>query len=209
MISVSAIYFGTKEQGDAAIKPFLEQQPTFSNISVVPYNQLVYIANFGGDSFASTKGIKADLWGYQVNDITVSTLSNTYTRFVNFLLDNPTLENSGSWLLEKFGLGVTAAIPDDSTAYPWRKTVGYGFFGFYLPGNTTDQLASDVDQFIKKTREDLVSGCGNPENNVFANYARGSETPEQVYGNSKLAKLRSLKKKYDPKGLFNNFNSLF
>ncbi|KAJ6278828.1 hypothetical protein J3E71DRAFT_393846 [Bipolaris maydis] len=206
-ISLSAIYFGTKEQGDAAIKAFLDQQPTFSNISVVPYNKLVYVANFGGDAFARIKGVRADLWGYQLNDVTVSTLSSTYTKFVNFVLDNPALENSASWLIEKFGLGVTATIPDDSTAYAWRKAVAYGFFAFYLPENVSEQMTTTADQFAEKIRSDLASGCGNPQRNVFPNYARGTETPEQVYGKSKLPKLRSLKKKHDPKGLFNKYNS--
>ncbi|KAF5846305.1 hypothetical protein GGP41_003702 [Bipolaris sorokiniana] len=206
-ISLSAIYFGTREQGDAAIKAFLDQQPTFSNISVVPYNKLVYVANFGGDAFARIKGIRADSWGYQLNDVTVSSLSSTYTKFVNFVLDNPALENSASWLIEKFGLGVTATIPDDSTAYSWRKAVAYGFFAFYLPENVSEQMTKTADQFAEKIRSDLFSGCGNPQGNVFPNYARGNERPEQVYGKSKLPKLRSLKKKYDPRGLFNKYNS--
>ncbi|EUC35506.1 hypothetical protein COCCADRAFT_35010 [Bipolaris zeicola 26-R-13] len=205
-ISISVIYFGTKEQGDAAIKAFLDQQPTFSNISVVPYNKLVYVANFGGDVFARIKGVRADLWGYQLNDVTVSTLSSTYTKFINFVLDNPALENP-LWLVEKFGLGVTATIPDESTAYAWRKAVAYGFFSFNLPANVSEQMTNTVDQFSEKIRSGLTSGCGNPQGNVFPNYARGIETPEQVYGKSKLPKLRSLKKKYDPKGLFNKYNS--
>jgi hypothetical protein len=184
----------------------LEQQPRVSNISVVPYNQLVYVANFGGDVFARQKGVKADMWGYQLNDLTVSTLSSTYTKFINFVLENPVLQGNALWLLEKFGLGVTATIPDDSTAYPWRKTVSYGFFEYNLPADVTQQATDTIDVFAQKLRQDLVAGCGNPQGNVFVNYARGTETPEQIYGKSKLPKLRSLKKKYDPKGLFNHYN---
>lgn len=156
--------------------------------------------------FARIKGVRADLWGYQLNDVTVSTLSSTYTKFINFVLDNPALENP-LWLVEKFGLGVTATIPDESTAYAWRKAVAYGFFSFNLPANVSEQMTNTVDQFSEKIRSGLTSGCGNPQGNVFPNYARGIETPEQVYGKSKLPKLRSLKKKYDPKGLFNKYNS--
>ncbi|USP81916.1 hypothetical protein yc1106_09190 [Curvularia clavata] len=207
-LSVSAIYFGTKEQGEAAIKPFLNQRPKFSNVSVIPSNQLVYIANFGSNAFARVKGVRADLWGYQLNNLTVATLSSTFTRFTNFIIENPGFEDSATWLVEKFGLGVTATIPDNSTAYAWRKTVAYGYFGFFLPENVTGQMTRNVDQFAEVIHHNLVVNCGNPERNVFPNYARGSETPEQVYGKSKLPILRSLKKKYDPKGLFNHFNPL-
>ena len=174
---------------------------------MVPYNQLVYVANFGGDVFARTKGVRADMWGYQINDISVSTLSNAYTKFINFILANPEFDNSATWLLEKFGLGVTATIPEDSTAYAWRQTVAYGFIEYNLPENVTEEMTTMVDTFAEKHHADLVSGCGNPEGNVFPNYARGFEKPEQIYGNTKLPKLRSLKKKYDPKGLFNFYNS--
>ena len=126
-IDLSAIYFGNKEQGDAAIEAFIDQKPRASNITVVPYNQLVYVANFGGDVFARQKGVRADMWGYQLNTLTVSTLVDTYTKYINFLLANPDVSNA-FWLLEKFGLGVTATISDDSTAYAWRKSVSYGFF---------------------------------------------------------------------------------
>jgi hypothetical protein len=205
-IDLSAIYFGNKEQGDAAIKAFIDQKPRASNITVVPYNQLVYVANFGGDVFARQKGVRADMWGYQLNTLTVSTLVDTYTKYINFLLANPDVSNA-FWLLEKFGLGVTATISDDSTAYAWRKSVSYGFFEFNLPEGVTAAQTNTVDTFVKKLRNDMMTACGNPEGNVFPNYARGIEKPEQVYGKAKLPRLRILKKKYDPKGLFNHYNS--
>ncbi|KAG9191296.1 hypothetical protein G6011_09384 [Alternaria panax] len=204
-IDLSAIYFGNKEQGDTAIKAFIDQNPSASNISVVPYNQLVYVANFGGDVFARQKGVRADMWGYQLNNLTVSKLVETYTKYIKFLLANPDVSNA-FWLLEKFGLSVTASIADDSTAYAWRKSVSYGFFEFNLPEGVTAAQTNTVDTFVKKLRNDLMAACGNPEGNVFPNYARGIENPEQVYGKAKLPRLRILKKKYDPKGLFNHYN---
>ena len=167
----------------------------------------MYVANFGADTFASQKGVKADLWGYQLNNLTVPTLISTYTKLINFLLANPAISSSGFWFLEKFGLGVTASIPDDSTAFPWRQSVSYGFFEFNLPDDVTTEIVSTVDTFAKKLRSDLSTGCGNPQGNVFVNYARGNEKPEQVYGKSKLPRLRLLKAKYDPNGLFNHYNS--
>lgn len=206
-IGVSAIYYGTREEGDRAIRPFLDVGPTTSSISVVPYNKLVYTANFGADVFASTKGVLADLWGHNVNNLTVPTLVSVYTELMNFLLDNPNLSNSGFWLLEKFGLSVTASIQDRCTAYPWRNTVSYGFFEFNLP-DALPETASTVAMFAKQLRSHLTRGTGNPDRNVYVNYARGDETPEQMYGASKLPKLRSLKTQYDPNGLFNHYNAI-
>jgi len=167
----------------------------------------VYTANFGADTFARTKGVQADIWGYNVNNLTVPTLVSVYTELMDFLLDNPSLSSSGFWLLEKFGLGVTASIDDESTAYPWRNTVSYGFFEFNLP-DASPQTASTVATFAKQLRSNLTRGCGNPGGNVYVNYARGDETPEQLYGKRKLSKLRSLKRRYDPRSLFNHYNAI-
>ena len=165
-------------------------------------------ANFGADIFASQKGILADLWGYQLSNLTVPTLVNVYNELIEFLLDNPAIGGSSVWVVEKFGLGVTAKIADDSTAYPWRSAVSYGFFEFNFPANqTTLELQQTVDTFAKNIRSTLTHGCGNPEGNVYVNYARGDETPEQVYGASKLPRLQALKEKYDPHGLFNQYNA--
>ena len=204
---MSAIYFGTKEEGNAAIKAFLDQGPKSSNISEVPYNNLVYTANFGGDIYARQKGVTADLWGYQLENLTVSTLTSTYNKLVDFLLADPNIGSSSWWTLEKFGLGASASISDDATSFPWRKTSSFGYFEFNLPNNPGQGIVSTADTFAKKLRSDLNSGCGNPQGNVFVNYARGDERPEQIYGQTNLPRLRLLKEKYDPKGLFNHYNS--
>jgi FAD/FMN-containing dehydrogenase len=40
--------------------------------------------------------------------------------------------------------------------------------------------------------------------NSYVNFAHGDETPEAIYGSS-LPKLKQLKKKYDPSGVFNQW----
>lgn len=207
-IGVSVIYFGPKADAEAQIKPFLDLKPTVSSISVVPWNKLVYTANFGADVFASTKGVSADLSGYMLNDLSVDTLVSTYNKLMNFLLDNPAVADSGFWLLEKFSLNKTAAIPDDSTAYPWRKAVAYGFFEFNYAANETATTINKVDTFVKGLRSNLTNGCGNPDGSVYVNYARGGESKQAMYGAGKLPRLLALKNKYDPLNLFNKYNPL-
>lgn len=172
----------------------------------MPSNKLAYTANFGADVFASQKGVLADLWGHQINNISVPTLVSVYTKLMEFLLDNPSIGSGGFWLLEKFGSGVTASVPDSSTAYPWRTAVGHGFFEFNFQSNVSSKDVKIVDKFAKELRLQLTQGCGNPDGNVYVNYARGDEKPAQMYGASKLPRLRALKSKYDPYGLFNQYN---
>lgn len=204
-ISVSAIYFGTEEAGKAAIEAFLDAEPAESYISMVPYNQLVYVANFGSDSFTSQKEVLADTWGFNVNKLDVPSLISVYNELMSFALNNPP-HSSVKLILEKFGPGVTSSIPDDATAFPWRKTLGYGMLTFSLPDATTPYQGADI--FAQGLRSKLTWDNGNPYGEVYVHYARGDEAPEQMYGARKLPKLRMLKAKYDPNGLFNFYNSV-
>lgn len=51
-----------------------------------------------------------------------------------------------------------------------------------------------------------TSGYKNPR--VYANYGHGDEAPEDLYGYEKwrIEKLRDLKRRFDPEGVFNYYN---
>lgn len=77
------------------------------------------------------------------------------------------------------------------------------FATVYPANHTLDAIA---DTYGKQARGVLHAGDapGRPLN-TYVNYASTDETPEQMYGYEpwRLAKLRALKKKYDPNGRFN------
>ena len=54
-------------------------------------------------------------------------------------------------------------------------------------------------------REILREGSGSSQLHAYVNYAHGDETLEQMYGYEpwRVARLRALKKQYDPTGKFN------
>lgn len=64
---------------------------------------------------------------------------------------------------------------------------------------------SEIKAATREIREVLVEGSGSDQLFAYVNYADGDETLEEVYGHEpwRLQKLRSLKKKYDPAGVFN------
>jgi hypothetical protein len=51
-------------------------------------------------------------------------------------------------------------------------------------------------------RNDFKIAAGNKNGDVFANYARGDETLEQIYSKEKLPRLARLKKTWDPSNIF-------
>lgn len=58
------------------------------------------------------------------------------------------------------------------------------------------------DALGKELRNDFVETSGYPELSVYANYAHGDETVEQIYGRKKLPRLAALKKMWDPDNVF-------
>ena len=82
-------------------------------------------------------------------------------------------------------------------------TLNSSFAPVYPANHTLDVIA---DTYGKQARGVLHAGDapGRPLN-TYVNYASTDETPEQMYGYEpwRLAKLRALKEKYDPKGRFN------
>lgn len=54
-------------------------------------------------------------------------------------------------------------------------------------------------------RKILVEGSGYDQLVAYVNYADGDETLEEVYGHEpwRMRKLKGLKEKYDPRGVFN------
>lgn len=52
----------------------------------------------------------------------------------------------------------------------------------------------------------MQQGSGKDDLEVYLHFAHGDEGPESWYTSEKLPKLRSLKTKYDPHGLFSYYN---
>lgn len=59
-------------------------------------------------------------------------------------------------------------------------------------------LDADVDDLSRSLRDKLQAASGYEDPQIYLNYAHGDEPLNQVYGASKLPKLRTLKKKWDP-----------
>lgn len=95
-------------------------------------------------------------------------------------------------------------IDPNSTAYPERASEFLiSPLMSYLPNASLDALADD---FNGRIRHALLGG-DRSKLVAYANYARGDESMEEMYGREswRLEKLRRLKKEYDPLGRFNFF----
>jgi FAD/FMN-containing dehydrogenase len=95
-------------------------------------------------------------------------------------------------------------IDPNSTAYPERASEFLiSPLISYSPNTSLDARADDFNGRIR----DALLGGDRSKLVAYANYARGDESMEEMYGREswRLEKLRRLKKEYDPQGRFSFF----
>ncbi|RYP58486.1 hypothetical protein DL769_008937 [Monosporascus sp. CRB-8-3] len=95
------------------------------------------------------------------------------------------------------------SIDAKSTAFAYRdQNILVGPLITYMPGGA--ELDDKAAKLGKQLRQILYEGSGREHVPAYVNYAFGDEGPEQWYGSEswRQSRLQSLKKKYDPEGLF-------
>lgn len=85
----------------------------------------------------------------------------------------------------------------------------------YIPPNSLFQFAlpdpsyqPTVDAFAVPARRAYAAGGGNPNLEVYVNYAHGDEGVNAWYSPRKLGRLRGLKNRWDPHNLFSFTNGI-
>ncbi|KAL4809570.1 hypothetical protein BDV18DRAFT_157321 [Aspergillus unguis] len=78
------------------------------------------------------------------------------------------------------------------------------------PGELPDEAVLEArDAFARELRGTWAATSGYEQMSSYVNYAHGDEGVEQIYGRDKLARLKRLKREWDPNGGFvwnNGFN---
>lgn len=67
-------------------------------------------------------------------------------------------------------------------------------------------FVSPLNKWGNNVRRLMQQGSGKHDLGVYVNFAHGDEGPASWYTAGKLPRLRSLKKRYDPRGLFSFYN---
>ncbi|KAE8344882.1 hypothetical protein BDV24DRAFT_171384 [Aspergillus arachidicola] len=114
--------------------------------------------------------------------------------------------NNSLVTFDGYSTGGVKSIDADSTAFPYRdQNVLVGPLIAYMPdGADLDEKAA---QLGKQIRQILHEGTGREHVRAYVNYAYGDEGSEGWYGSEswRQSRLLSLKKKYDPNGMFNYY----
>lgn len=111
-------------------------------------------------------------------------------------------------MLEGFAVNKVHAIAEDSTAFPSRE---YNILASplltFAPNN--ELLENRAQAYGKRIRAAMINNTGL-QLSAYVNYANGDESQEAVYGPEswRLAKLRDLKRKYDPQSKFSYYEPI-
>lgn len=125
-----------------------------------------------------------------------------YDLFASTLEEIPAL-NGSLILFEGYSLQGVQAVPEESTAVPFRENhLLVAPLLLYKAENK--KLDEQSRKLGEKLRDILFRASGKKERDTYVNYAFGEEGVKNWYGNDawRLQRLRALKRKYDPKGRF-------
>jgi hypothetical protein len=144
--------------------------------------------------------------GLQVFNIT--TQRQIYDLYRTNINEYPELINSYV-IMEQYSVEAVKAVDPTSQAFPWRDD--YLLLGIDIDYPTNHSLDAVALQWAKDTVD--LWNAGQPswrKPSAYVNYAMGNEPIEQWYGYEswRLAKLRGLKKLYDPNGRFSYYNPI-
>lgn len=199
------VYTGPEEEGLKLMEPVFALNPIRSESTVVPWSKLVTTAGFGADSLWCAPSIEPRTQlSTNTKLLNADTMRTMFEKMTNFYNEVP--EARGSTIeLEIFNSDAMKAIPDDSTAYPWRDSIAYTMYELTWSSDEGEAAALALGEDL---RNDFVATSGYDDVSVYVNYAKGDETVEQKYGKNKLPRLAELKKKWDPNQVFGYSNPI-
>jgi hypothetical protein len=122
---------------------------------------------------------------------------------------DPRLVN-GYWILESYGRKGPASFPPGFNAVaPEERDLHILLsMSFSWAGDGTGEVADLAKKYAQAVRD--VSRSEVTPAHVYVNYSPGDASLEEIYGRDerRLARLRALKKKWDPKNKFGYYNGL-
>ncbi|CAH0052241.1 unnamed protein product [Clonostachys solani] len=188
--------------GRATNQPFLDLEPQVQDARVVPWNRIIKENRFGADAFGGVKDNKQAMYGLNMYAYDVRTVTDLFEFSSNMYQQEPDMR-LGMFATEFNRKRVVTGIPNAATAFPLSAC--NRILSFTLLGDGLESLANS---YALAAREKLAGGSNNPGLETYVNYAHGDEGQHAWYTKGNMERLSTLKKRWDPKGLFNFFNGI-
>ncbi|TVY94337.1 FAD-linked oxidoreductase [Lachnellula willkommii] len=212
-ININLVYSGVEEEAEPFLKPFDALSPVWKDFQTTTWDALPWATYNGLNNVLCTPGGWArfpikNFYGANVKQYDIPTMRAFFDgwREMNHKYNG---EASFSVMFETFPQQRVREIPDETTAYPWRK--GSDHF-LMIEGAYKDTAHEDViDEWLSKQQDAIIATSGYGRLQQYVNYGHGSKDPaEALYGYEpwRLEKLRRLKKVFDPEGWFNGYQPI-
>lgn len=210
------MYAGTLEQGNKFTDLFATKNASGAhierltlNVTMIPWERIPHEAANGIIDLACTEGFEYNTFTVNMGKFDIPQQLELYDSYVDLVTNNP-LASSSLIFYEVFGQQAVVAQDPAKTAAGNRD---YSAILAVLQTTYTDESVAGVaDAWGRRWRDDIFKPehSGYPVESVYMNYAHGDEPLQAMYGWEpwRLERLRSLKKRYDPHGFFNFYNSV-
>ncbi|KAI1174361.1 hypothetical protein F4777DRAFT_387046 [Nemania sp. FL0916] len=202
-VTASWAYLGPEEEGMKEFQPMLDLDPLIGGLQVYPWNTVIKTVAGGADAFICQDGAIHDVYTINARNISGQTYQTVFGEVSTFFAQNPAFQAS-TIQVAIFPNNAAMAVPDASTAYPWRDTIVY--IDIELGWNNATNMEKLASQAGVQWRKQFAATSGYPQLAAYVNSAHGDEKLESIYGADKLPRLKALKKIWDPSNVF-RFNN--
>ncbi|CAL8580015.1 hypothetical protein XPA_005748 [Xanthoria parietina] len=208
VITINIFYVGSAQDAKPYVQPFLDLKPVSTRSFTTSYPDIFYAAGTGLNDFVCQEPIgSAYLYPMGLQTYNVPVIAQLFQLYADKVKSNPDFSGSNV-MLEGYSLGAVKAVDPASTAFAHRDdNILVGFLPRWTPGAN---LEREAEEWGTKARTLVQSGTNGRPLSAYVNYAHGDEPLEAVYGYEpwRLARLRKLKKRYDPDFKFRFYNPI-
>ncbi|KAI1361510.1 FAD binding domain protein [Xylaria arbuscula] len=187
-------------------QPFIDIGPLLTDAAGGSYKDIPVWTGLGNDSPVCQKsGLVNIRFPIDLQVYNVQAQRKAYDLFASATKATPAL-NGSAFLFEGYSTQGVKKVPHDSTTYRNRQAnLLVAPLLTYAPGG--EELDRTAAKLGESLRTILYKGSALKEKYTYVNYAFGDETEQNLYGYEewRQKRLKSLKKKYDPRGKFSYY----
>ena len=208
LILFNIVYPGPEEKGK-------EYARLYSNFSSSMTEQMTTWANLSNVALPGAilgecpTGKSHNQYSVLTKDLKTQDFRKALDSYQTFVQKYPAASSSVIFI-ETFGQAGIKAFPDDFSAFPHRGQFNNAvvFAMTYTNGSVADAADAWAKQWRDHFRQPEVSGYDKFV--TYQNYAHGDEPLSALYGYEEWRheRLSALKRKYDPRGLFDGYHAV-
>ncbi|KAF9559582.1 FAD-binding domain-containing protein [Agrocybe pediades] len=198
--SITVLPWVSEDKDDRSkevLAPFRALNPAVDTCKAV---RDMLAVSHGADAMMKVAPPKLIIRGTLITDLYPDMMLDVWQKWVAFTEENPDARAT-SILWELSGADRIADVASDATAFHARDP----HFWVAIQGRSISESSEAVMRsFVAKTANEIRqfnTRKAGKDAGFFLNFAQGDETLEEVHGPN-LPKLKKLKAKYDPKGLW-------